>query len=246
MRRNLGYVVTRIRGEEMTGNFLKTAIVAAVAMGLLGGTAQAADLLTTEPVEPVITSTQSPWMIRLRAIGVIPDEDATLSAGGAVIPGANVSIDDAVVPELDITYFFSDYFAAELILATAPHTVFGAGTVAGLGALADVWLLPPTLLAQFHLPLSDTFKPYVGAGVNYTIFYAVNNAPGVTVDFENSFGWALQAGLDIMIDQHWGVNFDVKKLFLNTDVTVTTATGVVNADVDIDPWIVGGGIVYRF
>ena len=230
----------------MTTNFIKTAIVAAVAMGLVGGTAQAADLPTPAPAEPIITSTQSPWMIRLRAIGVIPDEDATLSAGGAVIAGANVSIDDAVVPELDITYFFNDYFAAELILATAPHTVFGAGSVAGLGALADVWLLPPTLLLQFHLPLSDTFKPYVGAGVNYTIFYAVNNAPGRSVEFDNSFGWALQAGVDIMFDQHWGLNFDVKKLFLSTDVTVTTGGAVINADVDIDPWIVGGGVVYRF
>lgn len=230
----------------MTANFIKTAIVAAVAMGLVGSAAQAADLLTPAPAEPIITSTQSPWMIRLRAIGVIPDEDATLSTGGAVIAGANVSIDDAVVPELDITYFFNDHFAAELILATAPHTVSGAGTVAGLGVLADVWLLPPTLLAQFHLPLSDTFKPYVGAGVNYTIFYAVNNAPGVSVEFDNGFGWALQAGVDIMFDQHWGLNLDVKKLFLNTDVTVTTGGTVINADVDIDPWIVGGGVVYRF
>lgn len=217
-------------------------LIACVAMA----SAEAADLPASDPFAPEITSTQSPWMIRLRAIGVIPDEGATLSTGGATIPGASVSIDNAIVPELDITYFFNENFAAELILATAPHTVSGAGSVAALGEITDVWLLPPTLLLQYHLPLSDSFKPYIGAGVNYTIFYGVNEAPGVSVSFDDSFGFALQAGFDFMFDQHWGINFDVKKLFLSTDVTVTTGAGVVSADVDIDPWIVGGGLVYRF
>ncbi len=219
----------------------------AIALAMVTSAAQAADMpAPAAPFEPVYEESKSPWMFRLRGIGVIPDESASLTLNGAALPGGDVSIDDAFVPEFDITYFFNDYFAAELILATAPHTVSGVGAAAGFGEITDVWLLPPTLLAQFHLPLTDHIKPYVGAGVNYTIFYGVDEAPGLNVDFEDSFGFALQAGVDVMIDEHWGINFDVKKLFLNTDVTITGPGVNIQADVDIDPWIVGGGLVYRF
>ena len=38
-------------------------------------------------------------------------------------------------------------------------------------------------------------------------------------------------------------NGDVKKVFVQTDVKVS---GTINADVDLDPWIVGFGIGHRF
>ncbi|MEO1198871.1 MAG: OmpW family outer membrane protein [Pseudomonadota bacterium] len=226
---------------------LKLLAGSAVALSLVGGAAQAADILTpVTPSEPVFEEPRSPWMFRLRGIGVIPDEGADLTLNGVDVVGGDVSIDDTFVPEFDITYFFTENFAAELILATTPHTISGAGTAAGFGELTDVWLLPPTLLAQFHLPIGPHFKPYVGAGINYTFFYNIDEAPGLNIDIDDSFGFALQAGVDIMINEHWGINFDVKKLFLETDATITGPGINIQADVDIDPWIVGGGVVYRF
>jgi len=65
-----------------------------------------------------------------------------------------------------------------------------------------------------------------------------------SVDFENGIGYALQAGMDIAIGGNWSANVDVKKIFLNTDVKVNG--GAINADVDLDPWVVGIGIGYRF
>lgn len=183
---------------------------------------------------------RSPWMVRVRGLAVIPDEDANTS-----VAGGDVSIDNQVVPEVDFTYFLDDHFALELILATTNHDVRGKGTLAGAN-LGDVWLLPPTLTLQYHFNITDQIKPYVGAGVNYTIFYGVDDGAFVDIEYDDSFGVALQAGVDIAIDDHWGVNFDVKKLFLNTDVKVNTGAGIIRADVDIDPWIIGAGISYRF
>ncbi len=178
----------------------------------------------------------SPWLVRVRGIAVVPDE------GGPVAPlGGTVKIDDSFVPELDFTYFFTDNIAAELILATAEHSV--AATV-GPTALGEVWLLPPTLTLQYHVAPDSLVSPYLGAGVNYTIFYNTNTPAGISIDYDNSFGWVLQAGADLKLDDHWLLNVDVKKVFLDTNVSING--GAITANVDIDPWIFGVGVGYRF
>ncbi len=184
-----------------------------------------------------------PWQVRLRAMSVLPDEDASIRP----ITGS-ADIEDVVVPELDINYFFNDHIAAELVLMTSKHDV--NATLAGVGKvdLGSVRLLPPTLLLQYHFLPHQRFRPYAGAGVNYTIFWD-EDAPGgavTDVDYDNSFAFAMQAGFDYGINKHWMLNFDFKRLMLDTDVTVKSALGTVNADVDINPWIVSAGIGYRF
>jgi outer membrane protein len=182
-----------------------------------------------------------PWQIRLRGIGVVPEESATVSA--PVL--GSVDVDDAIVPELDISYFFTDHIAAELILATTNHEVRHDPTGLDLG---DVWLLPPTLTLQYHiLPNHPSFRPYVGAGINYTFFFG-EDAPGaLDTKFDDSVGFALQAGVDIPLGSGpYMINLDIKKLWLSTDVDVRPLAGVTRADVDIDPWIIGIGIGRRF
>lgn len=181
----------------------------------------------------------SPWMVRGRMLVVSPDVNATVPG-----VGGGVDVDSQVVPEVDFSYFFTKNVAAELIVATTPHDVHHTPTNLHLGT---VWLLPPTLTLQYHfLPENKYVRPYVGAGVNYTIFYGVHDeAAGLNVHYKNSLGYAFQAGLDIPITKHMGFNVDVKKLFLSTKATLS---GLVNttADVDLDPWVVGLGLSYRF
>ena len=204
------------------------------------------------------TAQDNPWMLRARAIAVLPDESAALSAGGAGLAG-DADIGEQYVPEFDITYFFTDNIAAELILAVTPHdvsavnvTVPGALTNATVD-LGDVWLLPPTLTLQYHFRNAGKFKPYVGAGVNATFFFNEDEGPVADgMDYDPSFGPALQAGFDYDLDGQEGgfaLNVDVKKIWINTDVTVdfTTALGAtVNADVDINPFVVGVGLAYKY
>lgn len=237
--------------------FTKSLVAGAMALAVTGQAVQAADL--SGPVEVVAAvQAQSPWMIRVRAIGVIPaDRNDNVFVGGvSAFPGNTVNVSNTVVPELDITYFFTPNIAAELILATTRHNATATGTLgttlAGLGQntrLGTTWVLPPTLTLQYHFTNFGAFRPYVGAGVNYTFMY--NEGDGALRNFRMSDNWgfALQAGFDYMFDQHWGINFDVKRLFLRSTASgnLLTPTGApVSTRVNLDPWIIGTGITYRF
>ena len=187
------------------------------------------------------------WQVRLRAVGVAPDESAKIG----IIDG-DVAISNALIPELDFTYFFTEHFAAELILGTAKHDVKAINTLAGDVDLGSVWLLPPTLTAQYHFYTSDqkVFKPYIGAGINYTLFYNVKSGDVAGVDYDNALGYAAQVGFDLMLDDTFFINFDAKRLFLSTDVTVDAsnlAPGLsIPAEVDINPWLIGVGVGMKF
>lgn len=175
------------------------------------------------------------WQLRLRGINVSPHESSSTSLGG------EASVDNSVVPELDITYFMTENFSLELILATSKHDVAHQSPNLGLGS---VWVLPPTLTAQYRFNNETPFVPYIGAGINYTIFYNADSGAASKVSYDNGFGYALQAGMDYKLDDHWSLNLDVKKIFLNTDVRVTGPAAT--ADVDLDPWVFGAGVGYRF
>lgn len=184
------------------------------------------------------------WQVRLRGLAIIPNESATIE-----VIGGDTDISNAFVPELDFTYYFNKNIAVELILGTANHDVKAVSTAVGNIDLGDVWLLPPTLTLQYHFD-GNTVHPYVGAGLNYTLFYGVDEGPVAdSVDYDDSLGFALQGGFDIDITDKWFINVDAKYIFLNTTATVnaTTALGAtVKADVDINPFIAGLGFGMRF
>lgn len=182
-------------------------------------------------------------MIRARALGVVPQESSKVNVSGTV--QGKASVDNSVVPELDFSYFFTSNISAELIAAITPHKVHAVGSAAGANVnLGKSWLLPPTLTLQYHFNQLSWAKPYVGAGLNYTHFF--NEKPGAltSVDYSDSWGGALQAGVDVPISGNWYFNADVKKVFIST--TAKFNGGSVRGDVDIDPWLIGVGIGYKF
>lgn len=184
---------------------------------------------------------ERPLQIRLRGIAVIPDE------GAAITPiGGDVDVTTTVVPELDLTYFIADHWALELIAATNRHSASAKATAVGDVPLGPVWLLPPTLSLQYHFTPYQRIRPYLGAGLNYTFFYRARGQGVSDLHFKNSPGYALQAGVDIALDDHWLVNLDVKKLFLSTKASMWAGATRIQADVDLDPWIIGAGVGYRF
>jgi outer membrane protein len=183
------------------------------------------------------------WLIRARGIAVVPDESSKITP-----IGGKAQVDTAIMPELDFSYFFTDNIAAELILATTNHNVKAVGTSIGDVPLGDVWLLPPTLTLQYHFMPKQMVSPYIGAGVNLTLFYSASKGPVVAdISYDTAVGVALQAGVDIKIGERTSLNLDLKKIFLNTDVTIDAgALGMVDAKVDIDPWIFGIGVGMTF
>lgn len=180
---------------------------------------------------------QSPWLVRVRVERLSP-ADKSDPVGGA---GASdrISVSKKTIPELDISYFFSPNVSAELIL-TYPqkHDVYLDG-----GKIGTFKHLPPTLLGQYHFTPEATFSPYVGAGLNYTNITKVDLLGGAGGLEHKSFGLALQAGADYKIDKNWSLNFDVKKIQIRSDVTIS---GAKVSNVQVDPWLVGVGVGYRF
>lgn len=190
-------------------------------------------------------------LVRGRAIAVLPSEDANTS--GALTIDDALSIDNSVVPELDLTYFLTNNIGVEVIAGVTPHDVTGrSGAVAGLD-FGRVWLLPPTVTVQYHfdpIPAVAGVSPYVGAGVNYTRFFNAGSWDAATIadiDYGSSWGGALQVGVDVPLSSNWVLNADVKKIWINSDVDVTLVGGSeVKADTDINPWVVGLGVGYKF
>ena len=173
------------------------------------------------------------WMVRVRAVHIdSANKDTT---------GLGLSINNKTIPEFDISYFFTPNFAAELIL-TYPqkHDVRSSALGGKIGTLKH---LPPTLLAQYHFTNFGAFKPYVGAGINYTRFSSVDIAGGAADVKRNSFGPAMQVGFDYALDKNWSINFDVKKVYMKTDVSLG---GEKIGTFKVNPVLVGVGVGYRF
>ena len=210
-------------------------------------TAIAASLLAAAPAN----AEQGDLLVRLRGIVVAPTDDA--SGVEPAFPGGSVNVQNAVVPELDFTYFLTNNIGAELILATSPHDIEGTGDLAALGKVADTMALPPTLTLQYHFNPNGKVRPYAGVGVNYTVFYSdgasksLENAIGATsVDLSDSWGVAFQAGVDFDITERFFMNLDVKYIDIDTTATLNTGGSINKVDVDLDPIVAGVGVGMRF
>ena len=178
---------------------------------------------------------QGDILARFRITNVNPQTsvDSTLAS-------LNVDVNDDTIPEVDFTYMFTNNIGAELILGTSKHDITASGTKIG-----SVRVLPPTLTAQYHFSPEGQFRPYVGAGINYTRFYSFKDqSNGLDLSIKkNSFGPALQVGVDIPVTKNIFVNFDVKKLWIKTKVK---AGGADVGTLDIDPLVTSVGIGTKF
>jgi outer membrane protein len=182
---------------------------------------------------------ESPWLVRVRAVHMDTSNKSD-PIPALSVPADQITVSNKTIPELDISYFFTPNWSAELIL-TYPqkHDVAVQGT--NIGSFKH---LPPTLTLQYHFMPAAQFSPYVGAGVNYTRTSNVDLA-GNTLQLErDSWGLALQAGVDYKIDKNWSLNLDVKKVQIGRDLNTTA--GVKVSHLNVDPWLVGVGIGYRF
>jgi len=180
----------------------------------------------------------SPWLVRARAVQLSYANGQADNLQQNV--GAKVEADDLWIPEVDISYFFTKNLAAELVL-TYPQNV---DIKIGGTKMGTIKALPPSLLLQYHFTDLGAFKPYVGAGVNYTIFTKRNNIAGGLAEVDNSStGLVAQLGFDYALSKNWSLNVDVKYIQMDTDVKVG---GTKVGKLDLNPTTYGIGVGYRF
>jgi len=199
--------------------------------------ALAATLTTTLAAVPAAQAqTEGPWLVRVRAVNID-------TANKDTIPGVDVDVSNKVIPEVDFTYFYTPNLAAELILTVPQKHDISAGLEGGAKAdIGSLKHLPPTFTLQYHFAPNDKFRPYVGAGINYTRFSSVDLPAGYSID-KDSFGAALQAGVDIEIGKGMYLNLDIKKVYIRTDLSID---GVKAGTIKVDPILFGVGIGWRF
>jgi len=172
------------------------------------------------------------FMVRARAVNINWDNGHKDG-----LPTA-IEAKDLWIPEVDISYFFTKNIAAELVL-TYPQKV---DIKSGGTTLGNVHALPPSLLVQYHFTDFGAFKPYVGAGVNYTLFTDRDVVSNIHVD-QGSFGLAGQVGFDYFLTKNVALNFDVKYLQISTDVKAGSAK---LGKLELNPITAGVGVGYRF
>lgn len=181
--------------------------------------------------------TAANWLVRARAVHIDPaDRSAPLAGTGAA---DRIGVESRTIPELDITWFLTPHFAAELVLTwPQKHEVYLDGQ-----AIGTFKHLPPTLLAQYHFTPDNTVSPYVGLGLNWTTFSKNRLLDGQGSLEHDSIGLAAQAGIDFKLDRNWSLNVDVKKIRLRSDVLIG---GMKASKVKVDPVLFGAGVGYRF
>lgn len=220
-------------------------------------------------------------LIRGGATMVSPDsQQSTIYVAGnqTVNLGAGAitaSVDDDTQLGLNFVYFFDSNWAVELLAATPFSHDIMVDTGAGEAKLGDTKHLPPTLSVLYYFDTGTAVKPYVGVGINYTIFFddsfdsalqgpnsptVVSISDGTTttpigaplnaenLNLENSFGLSAQVGVDYDLGNNWSINASARYIDIDTKAKFTAVDGTVpgHVNVDIDPMVYSVMLGYTF
>ena len=182
---------------------------------------------------------QGDWLVRFGAAYVAPNDD---SGGLSGAPTVGVAVDSGSAAFFNGTYMIRDNIGLELLAATPfKHDISATGAVTG--KIAEIKHLPPTFSVQYHFQPKAAFRPYVGAGINYTTFFDETATATITrIELDDSWGLAVQAGIDFDLNNNWFMNADLR--YIQIDTTATTNLG--DVDVDINPWVLSLGVGTRF
>ena len=183
------------------------------------------------------------FMLQTRITDVSPDAGDSINTAAGAATGLKAEVKADVVPTVGLVYFFTDPIAGELILGTSKHEIKAVGGTTNV-KVHDTWVLPPVAAVQYHFAPAAKVSPYVGAGLNYMLFYGGKDYNGFKVKVKDGVGYALQAGVDVATQDRWSLNLDVKKVYFNTKANINA--GTLNSKVNLDPWVVSAGVGYKF
>jgi outer membrane protein len=213
---------------------------------------------TTALMAPVAAQAGKPdgkIQVKLLGTAVLPDGGVTSIDKGSLPAGSDTRANDNAVPTLAVEYFFTPNISAETICCLTKHHVDGRGALAGLRLVDDYLILPATVTVKYHLTGLGPVKPYVGAGPSWFISLDSKAGAGAVAlgltraKISSKFGAALQAGFDVAVnDKGLGLTFDAKRYFMRPAAHFYTADGTeaIATRHKLDPWVLSGGVAYRF
>jgi outer membrane protein len=219
-------------------------------------------------------------LVRGGITSVNPDsQQSTIYAAGQTVnlgAGAiTASVDDNAQLGLNFVYFYDSNWAVELLAATPFNHDIMVDTGAGEAKLGETKHLPPTLSVLYYFDTGSEFKPYVGLGINYTVFFEDSFNPALTgpssptivsisdgttttpigapldagdLNLDNSWGLSAQVGVDYQIDENWSINASARYIDIDTKASFTAVGGTVpgHVSVDVDPMVYSLMLGYKF
>ncbi len=187
------------------------------------------------------------WFVRTGPLGVVFDEHASISVGGVGMTGASTEAQDNATLGFDIGYRFNEHFSATLSGGIPPKTkLYGTGPLQGV-FLGSTYYAPAVMAVQYHLPdFGLGVRPYLGGGLNYTLFFGEKDGAVSNLKIKNKFAPVLQVGAELDINDKWGLYFDAKKIWLSSTATGTVGGAPARAEITANPYVISGGLTYKF
>lgn len=190
-------------------------------------------LLGATTVNSAMAFDQGDWLIRFGASNVDPKSDNS----------PIVSVDSAVSATFNFTYMMTDNWAVE-VLAAYPfeHDI----SLVDGPEVGSTKHLPPTVSLQYHFMADSAFQPYLGVGVNYTMFFSEDTygpLAGTDLSLDDSWGLAYDIGADFVLNDKWFLNVSFRYIDIETDASLD---GAFLGKVEIDPWVYGAHVGFRF
>ncbi|AUW60618.1 hypothetical protein C1T17_20650 (plasmid) [Sphingobium sp. SCG-1] len=269
-------------------NAVSRIAIAALMAGSFAGVARAEEAPAQQPEHAASQASHSSgwkgsWLVRLRATAIITSsgvksarvDNVPAATAGALglsgttlpLPNDSLSISNRVLPEIDLSYFVTDHIALETICCLTKHTIKAVGplgdVLTGVGqngpVIAKSYALPFTVLLQYHLEPIPGFKPYVGAGPTYAVFFGDKTGPGLApfarnLHIKDTLGFTVQAGMDVALGTsgRWYANVDAKYMKVEPDIKYDlfdrgfAGASLLGKNVKLSPWLLSVGIGYRF
>jgi len=168
--------------------------------------------------------------------------------GIGVPPGADAVVGDASTAIFAIERRLNANMGLELVLGVPPKVSARAtGSVAFLGdKVLTARNLAPTLMLNYSFgDAGAKWRPYVGVGANFTRFSDIQSTLAPKVEMSDSFGMALQAGVNYTLSKQWGVFGSISAIDVSSKL-VATGNTVLTTTIDFRPIVYTIGTSYRF
>ena len=192
-------------------------------------------------------------MVRGGIAGTLVDDGHSTIKNDDIDTGTSLTIDNGISIGADFVYFLNRNWGLEAgITGPFKHDLNLHGVFED-PKFGSVLQATPTLSVLFYPDRAWDFKPYVGLGVSYAMFFsedfagdAADNLGYENLTFKDSVGAVAQFGADYQVNRRWFVNANVKYITMSSDVKYTVLSNDRNASMDINPWIFSFKVGYKF
>jgi outer membrane protein len=190
----------------------------------------------------------SHWLVKVGLTNLSLADKLELDVAGTPLPDAGISTFEHQTPTLQVARFLTPNIAVNATLGLPPTIdIHGAGgSMGALPRLGKVTYGPTALTLQYHPLRKGVVRPYAGVGASYMIVFGTKDGAFTDLEVDNDFGFAFEAGAEIMFQKNIGLFLDVKKALLRPEARGTFMGMDVNGQTRLDPWALSGGVSLHF